>query len=141
MIAVRDELLRDVYRAFDGLRAMPLDPDSPFYVPRLSEDPSMDPILALSNRIGWAESESVNVLTGFRGNGKSTELRRLKKLPEAQGCTVLLIDMLEYVIMTKPLELSDFIRSIKDDRKPLVSGEDGTKAVKIALDVMKVIGD
>ncbi len=52
------------------------------------------------------------MLTGFRGNGKSTELRRLKKRLEDQGCVVLLIDMLEYVIITKPLDISDFILSL-----------------------------
>jgi UDP-N-acetylglucosamine 3-dehydrogenase len=38
------------------------------------------------------------------------------------------------------LELADFIDSVKNDRKPLVSGEDGLKAIKIAMDVMKAIG-
>jgi hypothetical protein len=66
----------------------------------------------LWNRIDLAESESVNLLTGFRGNGKSTELRRLKKMLENNGCQVFLVNMLDYMFMTKPLALSDFILSL-----------------------------
>ena len=57
-------------------------------------------------------SESVSLLTGFRGNGKSTELLRLKKLLEESGSTVFLVNMLDYLLMTKPVELSDFILSL-----------------------------
>ena len=75
--------------------------------------PVKDPILLLFHRIDMAESESVNLLTGFRGNGKSTELKRLKKLLEEEGdAQVFLVNMLDYVLMTKPLELSDFILSL-----------------------------
>jgi hypothetical protein len=126
MNLVRNELLRDFYRAMGGGKAaLPLEPDSPLYVPRFGADPAKDPILALSERIDWAESESVNVLTGFRGNGKSTELRRLKKLLEDRGCTVILIDMLEYVIVTKPLELSDFILSLVTGFAEVTKQEEG----------------
>ena len=97
----RNSALREFFRAIDGSKSMPLEPGDPAYVPRLAEDPAKDPISALAQRIDWSESESVNVLTGFRGNGKSTELRRLKRLLEDQGCVVLLMDMLEYVLMTK----------------------------------------
>lgn len=51
-------------------------------------------------------------MTGFRGNGKSTELRRLRNKLEEAGCQVFLVNMLDYVLMTRPLELSDFILSL-----------------------------
>jgi hypothetical protein len=91
---------------------MPLEPDDPYCVPLLGDTPEKDPILALWNRIDMTESESVNLLTGFRGNGKSTELLRLKKLLEDSGCRVFLVNMLDYVLMTKPLALSDFTLSL-----------------------------
>jgi hypothetical protein len=105
--------LRDFYKTLSGRGALPLDPDDPYYVPILQSTPEKDPILKLWQRIDWAESESVDLLTGFRGNGKSTELRRLKKmLEEESGCKVFLVNMLDFVLMTKPLELSDFTLSL-----------------------------
>jgi len=101
-----------LYKSLNGKGAEPLPADSPFYVPILESDPSKDPILNLWQRISLSESESVNLLTGFRGNGKSTELRRLKKLLENDGCIVVLIDMFDNLLMTKPVELSDFVLSL-----------------------------
>jgi hypothetical protein len=49
-------------------------------VPILQATPEKAPILMLWQRLDWSESESVNLLPGFRGNSKSTELRRLKQL-------------------------------------------------------------
>ncbi len=104
--------LRDFYKSLTGHGAMPLEPDDPYYVPILESQPEKDPILQLWQRIEWAESESVNLLTGFRGNGKSTELKRLKRMLEQSGCKVFLVNMLDYIMMTKPLELSDFVLSL-----------------------------
>ena len=105
--------LTDFYKAIDGVKSKaPLTPDSDFYVDILQHNPSGDPILQLQQRILLAESESVNLLSGFRGNGKSTELRRLKQLLEQQGCHVVLVDLLDYVLTTKPIELADFILSL-----------------------------
>lgn len=104
--------LSRLFKSLSGKGALPLNPDDPCYVPILQANPERDPILALLNRIDLAESESTHLLTGFRGNGKSTELLRLKKALESKGCQVFLVDMLEYVLMTKPLALSDFILSL-----------------------------
>jgi hypothetical protein len=60
----------------------------------------------------FEDATSVNLLTGFRGNGKSTELRRLKWRLEEQGCVVALIDMANYMLFTKPVEISDFTLSL-----------------------------
>ena len=130
MNAIRDELLKGFYCAFGGGKSLPLEYGNPLYVPRFGADPSKDPILELSKRIGWAESESVNVLTGFRGNGKSTELRRLKRLLEDQGCTVFLVDMLDYVIMTKPLELSDLLLSLVTGFAEVTKEQEGLDEIR-----------
>ena len=107
----RDEL-KKLYQCLTGKGGLPLAPDDPYYVPILEASPEKDPILALWSRIDMAESESVNLLTGFRGNGKSTELLRLKAMLEREGCQVFLVNMLDYVFMTKPLALSDFTLSL-----------------------------
>lgn len=108
-----EKQLEKFYKTLTGKGALALDPpDDPYYVHILQAKPDKDPILKLRQRIQFSESESVNLLTGFRGNGKSTELRRLKKLLEENGCYVVLVNMLDYMLMTKPLEISDFILSI-----------------------------
>lgn len=100
------------YKTLAGEGLKPLKPDNPYYVPILGDTPKKDPILRLWQRIHYAESESVNLLTGFRGNGKSTELLRLKQLLEEKGYVVFLVNMLDYLLLTKPVELSDFILSL-----------------------------
>ncbi len=104
--------LRTFYKTLEGEGEKPLTPDHPYYVNILGATPEKDPVRRLWQRINYAGSESVSLLTGFRGNGKSTELRRLKKLLEDDGCTVFLVNMLDYLLMTKPVELSDFILSL-----------------------------
>lgn len=91
---------RAFYRMLHGENARPLPYNDPYYVPRLADRPDADPILALKTRIDWASTESVNILTGYRGNGKSTELLRLQGLLEAAGCRVFLVNMLDYVMMS-----------------------------------------
>lgn len=104
--------LKSLYKSLSGKGALPLSPDDPCYVEIHGQRAGEDPIQDLWSRIDLSESESVNLLTGFRGNGKSTELKRLKKMLENSGCQVFLVNMLDYVLMTKPLALSDFILSL-----------------------------
>ena len=104
--------LKTFYRSLMGEGAMPLPYRHPYYVEMFPKDPGRDPIQRLMQRIDLAESESVNLLTGFRGNGKSTQLRRLQVLLEQRGCRVYLVDMKNYILLTKPLEISDFILSL-----------------------------
>jgi len=99
-------------------------------VPILEGTPEKDPILELWRRLDWSESESVNLLTGFRGNGKSTELRRLKQLPEEKsGAKVFLVDMLDFLLMTKPLEPSDFVLSLMTALGRAVELDTGLRAL------------
>lgn len=105
--------LKALYQSLTGPGAEPLDPDNPYYVPILEATPEKDPILQLWQRIDLAVSESVHLLTGFRGNGKSTQLRRLKHVLEADANNrVFLVDMKDYLNPSQPLELSDFILSL-----------------------------
>ncbi len=106
------DTLRNFYKTLEGKGERPLTPDHPYYVNILGATPEKDPVRRLWQRIHLASSESVSLLTGFRGNGKSTELRRLKQLLEESDCTVFLVNMMDYLLMTKPVELSDFILSL-----------------------------
>ena len=125
-----EQRLTDFYKAIDGVKGRAaLTPDSDFYVDILQHNPSGDPILQLQQRILLEESESVNLLSGFRGNGKSTELRRLKQLLEQRGCHVVLVDLLDYVLTTKPIELSDFILALMGALAQEVEKQSGLEAL------------
>lgn len=121
--------LRDFFRSLTGKGALPLESTDPYYEPILEAEPTKDPILQLAERLLWEESESVSLLTGFRGNGKSTQLRRLRRDLEAAGCRVLLVNMADYLLMSKPLELSDFLLSLTSAVAKAVEQETGLEAL------------
>lgn len=127
--SIRETKIKSFFNAFNGKNIEPLEQDSPFYVPILAQKPESDPILSLKTRIEWESSQSTNLLTGFRGNGKSTELRRLKKLLETDGCRVFLVNMLDYILVSKPVELSDFILSLMSGLAYSVKDETGIDTV------------
>jgi energy-coupling factor transporter ATP-binding protein EcfA2 len=106
--------VRTKLKAFNNsLEDAPLEPDSRCYVPHLEKpDGTGDPIVELYDRISWSEAASVSLLSGHRGSGKSTELRRLRKLLEDEGCVVFLSDMRDYMNMTTQVDISDFFISI-----------------------------
>ena len=97
----------------------PLEPDDRLYVPLYEKgatSPS-DPVNELQATIEWSPIESAQLFSGFRGTGKSTELRRLKaqleKAPPEQGSTkVVLCDMQEYLNLTTPIDVSDFLLAV-----------------------------
>ena len=88
-----------------------IEPTDPYYYPFLKDSIS-DPIAELASRISFSISESVNLFSGQSGCGKSTELKRLKKILKEQGCEVFLLDMREYINLHTPVEISDFLISI-----------------------------
>ena len=97
---------------FNKLVDRPLEPDEPFYEPFVAAMSDGDPIEALATQISWSDAASVHLLSGQRGSGKSTELRRLRKTLHNQGCEVLLCDMRDYMNLTTPVEITDFFISI-----------------------------
>lgn len=96
---------------YNTLEDRPLDPSAPYYSPFLQESET-DPIAELANRISLSAAESVNLFSGQRGCGKSTEFRRLKQELEQDDCEVYLLDMREYMNLTVPVEINDFLISI-----------------------------
>ena len=97
-------------RFFQSLSDQPLDPSDKPYVP-LYEEPGLadeDPVKLLADGIEWT-SESVQLLSGYRGTGKSTELRRLKARLEESGYLVFLCDVEGYLNLSTPIDVSDFL--------------------------------
>lgn len=109
MAGDQETYLAEFYRAFIE---QPLEPDSPRYV-HLYEDGELspaDPMAGLATTIEWNPLESKQLFSGFRGTGKSTELRRLRRRLTGAGNTkVVLCDMQDYLNLTTPVDISDFL--------------------------------
>lgn len=74
-------LLKTIYQRLNENE--PLKPDDPNYVelyqPVYDHEGCDDPVELMQTRIEFSEVESVQLFSGFRGSGKTTELFRLKK--------------------------------------------------------------
>jgi hypothetical protein len=99
---------------FQNISDQPLEPDDPRYVPIYAGPTASkaDPVQRLARGMQWRWFESVQLFSGFRGTGKSTELRRLRRLLESHGYKVVLCDMKRYLNLSTPIDISDFLISI-----------------------------
>ncbi|MBK7760500.1 MAG: hypothetical protein IPI35_29650 [Deltaproteobacteria bacterium] len=82
---------------------------------RLYDDPGRpeDPVKDLADTIEWSTGESAQLFSGFRGTGKSTELRRLEQRLNAREDTVaFLCDMQQHMNLNTSVEISDFLISM-----------------------------
>ncbi|MGM0576113.1 MAG: hypothetical protein ACQEXJ_10330 [Myxococcota bacterium] len=70
----------------------------------------LDPVRRMARDIEWGEHESVVLFSGFRGSGKSTELRRLRwTLEKDHEAIVVYCDMMDYVNMNAPPDVPDML--------------------------------
>jgi hypothetical protein len=90
---------------------LPIESDDDRYVP-IYENLDNDPIAELKETINLFEVASTQFFSGFRGSGKSTELWRLRKKLEDEGCFVLYANALDYINPAVPLDISDLLISI-----------------------------
>ncbi|KFA93772.1 AAA family ATPase, partial [Archangium violaceum] len=114
MTPEEQDFLRRFFRAvtdrpieFDGL-------DDQRYV-RIYSDPNFeehDPVKLLMRSIEFSTSQSVQLLSGFRGSGKSTELRRLRSKLNGRGYKVALVDIEDYLSPSQPIDVSDFLMAL-----------------------------
>lgn len=100
--------LRDFFRQVSD---QPIGPGDARYIP-LYDDPDMvgdDPVELMARAIEWTPGGSVQLLSGFRGTGKSTELRRLQQRLQEEGYLVLACDIEHYLNLSVPVDISDFL--------------------------------
>lgn len=99
-------------RLYQALADRPLEPTDPFYVPYMTEDQSEpDPVSRIFTDISFSETSSLQMVSGQRGTGKSTEFLRLKSMLEEDNYIVFYVDMLDYIHSAEPVEISDFLLS------------------------------
>ena len=77
--------------------------------PEVSGD---DPVELLARGVEWSPGGSVQLFSGFRGTGKSTELRRLRQTLERRGFLVALVNLEDYVNLSTPIDVSDFLLAL-----------------------------
>ena len=68
-----------------------------------------DPVPLLASRIDFAGHESINLFSGFRGAGKTTELFRLKHRLEQEGYIVIYVEALDYVNAAEPIDITQLL--------------------------------
>ena len=113
--------LKDFFRQVTD---QPLGPDDERYIP-LYDDPEItgdDPVQLMARAIEWTPGESVQLLSGFRGAGKSTELRRLQGQLEQEGYTVFACDIGEYINLSAPVDVSDFLMAVAGAFSDAIAG-------------------
>jgi hypothetical protein len=103
------EELKTLYNA---LADRVLEPGDPVYVAQVNCRGDADAVEEIATEIDWQEGGGVCLFTGQRGTGKSTELKRLKKRLEETGAVVFYADLSEFLLLTKEVEISDFLVSV-----------------------------
>lgn len=104
-----ESLLKEVYRR---LADQPLEPDSPYYEPVYNRPESEDPVARLRTGIEFAEVESLQLFSGFRGSGKTTELFRLRRDLERRGFLVLYANALDYLSPSEEVDIVPVLLSV-----------------------------
>ncbi|MBM3736522.1 MAG: hypothetical protein FJW39_12115 [Acidobacteria bacterium] len=99
----QDELLTRCYQA---LERPAIEPDDPLYEPVYETMGAEDPVRMLTAAIRRAHTESIQMFSGFRGSGKTTQLFRLRDSLQDAGFTVLYADALDYVNPSEPLDIA-----------------------------------
>ncbi len=91
-------LLKNIYQRLK--EKDPLKPDDKdyfeLYQPIYGDPDREDPVELMQRHIELSDIESIQLFSGFRGTGKTTELFRLKNQLESETCVVLYADALEY---------------------------------------------
>lgn len=88
----------------------PLEPDNPYYVQHLHGSDAEDVVQALVRTLKRTRGSALYYFSGQRGTGKSTELRRLTTLLNGErNCRAYMIDALEYISESHPIELIDLL--------------------------------
>src|ERR1039457_328664 len=99
-------LLKSLYQRLDDKA---LKPGDEFYEPIYDPEGCEDPVALMRQHIEWSNTESIQMFSGFRGSGKTTELFRLQKGLEEKGYFVLYGDALKYLNPAQEIDITDLL--------------------------------
>jgi hypothetical protein len=101
-------------RFFQSATDQPLEAGDPRYVPLYSDSTVLrdDPVSLLARAIRFSAGQSIQLLSGFRGTGKTTELKRLESMLVEDGYKVVFLNMDLYVNTSGPIDVSDFLMAV-----------------------------
>ena len=97
---------------YNALNDRVLEAGDPVYVAQVNCQGQHDAIEEIATEIDFQDGGGVYLFTGQRGTGKSTELKRLKKQLEDADVTVFYADLAEFMLLSKEVEISDFLVSV-----------------------------
>lgn len=113
-MAVSPAVRADLKALYNALADRVLEPDDPVYVAQINAQSASgtDAVTEIAAEIDFQEGGGVCLFTGQRGTGKSTELKRLQAALEAMGIAAFYANLSEYILLTKPIEITDFLISM-----------------------------
>jgi hypothetical protein len=117
----QQQFLKGLYQR---LADKPLEPGDKFYEPIYGHPGCEDPVALMGLHIEWSDTESIQMFSGFRGSGKTTELFRLKKTLENKGYVVLYGDALEYLNPAQEIDISDLLIALAGTFSDALESED-----------------
>jgi len=128
------KMLAALDRAF---KDRPIGPDHRFYYHfhEASGRPrGPDPVRRLNSKLKInPRNSSCQLFTGYRGTGKSSELRRLAALLKDAGFPTLLVEGEKFINLNKPLEVTDLLLSVAAGVAEQVQARTGNDTLKRTL--------
>jgi len=99
---------------FQSITDEPLEYGDARYVPLYGPRSGLghDPVTLLAEAILCSREQSVQLVSGFRGTGKTTELKRLEAELVKEAYKVIYLNMDDYVNMSTPIDISDFLMAL-----------------------------
>jgi hypothetical protein len=99
---------------FEAVRDDPLEAGDERYVPLYAGSSVLgqDPVELLAQAIRFSPGQSTQLLSGFRGTGKTTELKRLEATLVRDGYKVVFLNMDHYIHMSTPVDVSDCLMAV-----------------------------
>lgn len=102
----------ELKKLYNALTDRILEPGDPVYVAQVNRHGNDDVVETIATEVDWQQGGGVCLFTGQRGTGKSTELKRLKLRLEELDAVVFYVDLSEFLLLTKEVEISDFLISV-----------------------------
>ncbi len=134
-----EKLLRDIYNTFDPFQ--PLPAGDPTYVDCSSVRGEEDILKSLGRRILWADGTTCQLYSGHRGNGKSTELLKLKEYLENKKYRVVYFAADEQDIDPEDAQYTDVLLACTRHLLRELKGSDNNPIWKWMHSRMKELGD